>query len=148
MQQSELQYEQMEVGYEFPPVSYDISTEAISKYLEATDASSNLYYKPDTVQALTGLVPPLAIAAYAMSALSQSLSLPSGTIHVSQEIEFLKELVIGSRITCQARVSRKQKRRNLHLFTIDLSVFDQNRDLALSGKTSFILTNPESDNPI
>lgn len=147
MRQSKLQYEQLEIGYEFPPVSYEISAEAISKYLEAVDESSNLYYQPDAFQALTGLVPPLAIAAYAMTALSQNLCLPPGSIHVSQEIESLKELMIGSRITCCARVSRKQKRRNLRLFTIDLSVFDQNQDMVLSGKTSFILPNPNSEDP-
>ena len=143
MPQSKFQYEQLEVGYEFPPVSYDISTEAISKYLEATDESSNLYYQPDNSQTLTGLVPPLAIAAYAMTALSQNLAFPPGTIHVSQELEFIKELMAGSRITCRAQLSRKHERRNLHLFAIDLSVLDQNQDIVLLGKTSFILPNPD-----
>lgn len=146
-QQSKLQYEHLEVGYEFPPVTYDLTPEAISRYLEAVDEPSSLYYQPHGAEASTGLVPPTAIVAYAIAALSRHLWLPPGSIHVTQETESLKPLSVGNRITCRAKVSRKQDRGNLHLLTIDLSVFDQNQALALSGKTGFIVSpEPNTEN--
>ena len=145
MQPSKLQYEQLETGYELPPASYDISAKVISEYLEAVDESSDLYYQPDNPQALTGLAPPMAIVAYTMATLSQNLALPPGTIHTTQEIEFLKTLSVGTKITCYAKVSRKQERSNLHLLTIDLSAYDQNQNLVLLGKSGFAFPNPKSN---
>jgi len=141
MPQAKLQFESLEVGYEFPPATYDMNAEVVSKYLKAVDESSNLYHQPNNPQALTGLVPPMAIATYAMTALSQHILLPPGAIHATQEIESLKALEIGSRVTCQAKVSRKQERSNLRLLTIDLHIFNQNQELVLSGKVGFISPN-------
>ena len=145
MQPSKLQYEQLEIGYELPPANYNVSARVISEYLEAVDESGALYYQPDNPQALTGLAPPIAIIAYTMATLSQNIPLPSGTIHITQEIECLKALVVGTRVTCYAKVSRKQERGNLRLLTIDLSAFDENQDLVVSGKSGFVLPKPNSN---
>ena len=134
-----VQCDQLDTGYEFPPASYNLDAEFISKYLEAVGESSSLYWQSDNPQALTGLVPPMAIATCAMTMLSQRLSLPPGSIHITQEIESLKTIEVGTRITCQAKVSRKWKRGKFHLLTIDLSVLDQRKELVQSGKVGFIL---------
>lgn len=121
------------------PATYNLDAEIISKYLEAVDESSSLYWHSDNAQVLTGLVPPMAITTYAMMMLLQRLSLPPGSIHVTQEIECLKAIEVGTRITCQAKVSQKWKRSKFHLLTIDLSILDQNKELVQSGKAGFIL---------
>ena len=144
MQQPKVQYEWLETGYQLPPASYDISAKVVSQYLEAVDESSDLYYQPDNRQVLTGLVPPMAIVAYTIATLLQSLSLPPGTIHITQKIEHLKTLSVGTRITCYAKVSRKQERGNLCLLTIDLNAFDENQNLVLSGKSG-IAFKPKSN---
>lgn len=145
MQQPKAQYERLETGYELPPANYDVSAKVVSEYLEAVDESSNLYYQPDNPQALTGLVPPMVIVAYTIATLSQSLSLPPGTIHTTQEMECLKMLSVGTRITCYAKVSRKQERSNLCLLTIDLNAFDENQELVLSGKSGIAFPKPKSN---
>jgi len=134
--QPKLEYHQMEVGYEFPPASYKLDASMVSTYLKAVEETSRLYQD-------TELVPPMAIAAYAMAALSQGISLPPGTIHVNQELEFLDTVSVRDTITCQAKVSRKQNRGRLHLMTIDLDVFNQNQKKVLAGKVGFVL--PEYD---
>jgi len=131
--------DQLDTGYEFPPASYDLDAATISKYLEAVGESSSLYWRSDNPQALTGLVPPTAITTYAMTMLLHRLLLPPGSIHVTQEIEFLKAIEIGTRITCQAKVSQKWKRGKFHFLTIDLSISEQTGELVQSGKVSFIL---------
>ena len=134
--QPKLDYRQMEVGYEFPPTSYKLDVSMVSTYLKAVDETSQLYRD-------TELVPPMAIAAYAMAALSQGISLPQGTIHVNQELEFLDTVSVRDTITCQAKVSRRHDRGRLHLMTIDLDVFNQNQEKVLAGKVGFVL--PEYD---
>ena len=135
----QVQCDQLDTGYEFPPTSYNLDAETIAKYLEAVGESSSLYWQSDNPQALTGLVPPMAITTYAMTMLLQELSLPPGSIHVTQEIEFLKAIEVGTRITCQAKVSRSWKRDKFHLLTVDLSILNQSKELIQSGKVGFIL---------
>ncbi len=131
-----IEYAQLETGYEFRPASYRLDAQMVAAYLRAVDETSRLYQDSE-------LVPPMAIAALAMASLLESISLPGGAIHVSQEIEFIDSVRIKDTITCHASVSRKQERGKLHLMTIDLDVFNQKQKAVLSGKTSFIL--PQND---
>ena len=137
--QQKIEYSQLEEGYEFPPASYRLDSSTVATYLKAVEESSSLYQG-------TELVPPMAVAAYAMAALSENISLPSGTIHVSQEIEFKDTVSTKDTITCRAKVRRKQVRGRLHLLTVDLDVFNQNQKAVLAGKTSFILPEYDEDN--
>lgn len=129
---SKIEYSRMEVGDRFTPISYKLEASMVATYLRAVEESSRLYQD-------TELVPPMAVAAYAMAALSEGISLPPGTIHVNQELEFLDAVSVGDTITCQASVSRKQDRGRLHLMNIDIDVFNQNRKKVLAGKVGFIL---------
>jgi len=131
-EKQKIKYSQLEAGYEFPPSSYKLDTSIVSTYLKAVEDTSRLYQD-------NGLVPPMVIAAYAMAALSQSICLPPGAIHVSQELEFIDTVSVNESLISCARVSRKQSRGKFHLLAIDLNVFNQNQKVVLAGKTSFIL---------
>jgi len=131
-EEQKVEYSQLEAGYEFPPSRYTLDHSIVATYLRAVEDSSGLYQD-------TELVPPMAIAAYAMAALSESISLPSGTIHASQELEFIDTVDINDTLTSYARVSRQQSRGRFHLLTIDFNVFNQRQQAVLAGKTSFIL---------
>jgi hypothetical protein len=122
-----MDYESLAPGYEFPPARYELSASIISKYLQAVDSSNGNF------------VPPLAIAAYAMTAMAGSLTLPPGSIHASQELEFFKLVPVGDVITCHARVARKLTRGNLHMLVLELNVFDQNKERVQSGKATVML---------
>ena len=130
--EQKVKYKQLEAGYEFPPSSYKLDSSMVAMYLKAVEDTSSLYQD-------TELVPPMAVAAYAMAALSESISLPSGTIHVSQELEFIDTVSIKDTITSYAKVSRKQSRSKFHLLIVELNVFNQRQKAVLAGKTSFIL---------
>ena len=126
---------QLEAGYEFPPASYQLDSLLVAIYLETVEDTNDLYRE-------TNVIPPMAVAARAMAALSDSISFPAGAIHVSQELEFSDFVRTADTFTSRARVSRKQDRGKLHIVTIEIHVFNQKQNLVLSGKTSFIL--PES----
>ncbi len=130
--QQKIEYRQIEVGYEFHPTSYKLDSSMVAAYLKVVGETTSLYQS-------TELVPPMTVAAYAMRAVSEGISLPPGSIHVSQELEFLDIVRVGDTIICNAKVSRKQDRGRLHLMTIGLNVFNQKQKKVLVGKTSFVL---------
>lgn len=126
-----IKYDQLTTGYEFPPASYELSSSIISKYLEAVGERDPLARE---------FVPPVAIAAYAISAMSGWFVLPSGVIHASQELESFKLVPIGTRIECHGRVGQKMDRGKMHLLAIEFDAFDQERERVLSGKATLILS--------
>ena len=129
MQGNAVNYEELIPGYEFPPASYELSASLVSKYLQAVDGSDD------------GFVPPLAITACVIAAMSGSFSLPPGTIaiHASQELEFLKLVPIGATIECHTRVAQKITRGKMSMLILELEIFDQGNEKVQSGKTTIAL---------
>jgi hypothetical protein len=125
-------YDQLEAGYEFPPGEYSIDSSGLALFLKATGDTSGIYR--DSL-----LVPPMAVAAQALAALSNTIGLPPGSVHVSQELNFLKAACIGEKLTSFAKISRAQKRGGLHIIAVDITVLNAARQTVLTGKTSFIL---------
>ena len=121
-------FEQLAVGYEFPPVTYQLSESVISKYVEAVGEQQDFL--------TSGTVPPLAIGAYAMNALSQSFSIPPGSIHASQEFEFLKVVPIGTTITCSGKIAQKVERGRLSLVVLEINGLNQDEEKVLTGKAT------------
>ncbi len=136
-------YEQLVVGYELPHVSYELSAPAISKYLEAVNGESEQWHstKQGGYKPLSGFVPPMAIAAFSIGALLQSLQMLAGSIHASQELQFLRLVPIGATIECQARVAKKLHRGGLRLLAFELSTLNQEGEQVLSGKATLVLPN-------
>ncbi len=122
-----ISYEELTPGYEFPSAKYEVSASLVSKYLRAVGSSGDEF------------VPPLAIAAYAMTAMSKFLSLPPGVIHVSQELDFLKLVPIGAVINCQAKVARKVSRGQMRMLVLESGIWDQNGEKVQSGKATLML---------
>jgi acyl dehydratase len=82
-----------------------------------------------------------------MSSLSQSVTMPAGTIHVSQELDFLKPVKVGDTITCYSVVSRKVDRGGLRLMNTDITVTNQNDEKVLTGRVGFVLPDPGLSEP-
>ena len=125
-------YQELKVGQEFPSAVFQVDAAKVTDYLKAVEEDSAIYRN-------TELVPPMALAALALKALIDTISVPPGTIHVSQEFEFLAAVDTQDSLTSQAKVSRIQERGKLHLLTVDVSVFNQEQEPLLVGKTSFVL---------
>jgi hypothetical protein len=122
-------YEELIPGYEFPPTTYELSTSFVSKYLKAVDSAGD------------GFVPPLAITACSIAAMTGSFSMPSGTIaiHASQELEFFKLVPIGVTIECHTRVAQKIARGKMSMLILELEVFDKGKEKVQSGRATIAL---------
>ena len=125
---SPVSLKQLPIGYEFPSVSYELSVSVITKYLEAVGG------QPDVLK--SGIVPPLAIAACTMTASSQSFTVPPGSIHASQELEFLKLVPIGTTISCSGKIAQKLGRGRLNLIVLEINALNQEGEKALTGKAT------------
>ncbi len=125
-------YQDLTAGQEFPPAAFQVDSATGADYLKAVEEDNVIYQN-------TGLVPPMALAALALKALINTISMPPGTIHVSQEFEFIDAVNTRDTLTSQAKVSRVQERGKLHLMTVDISVVNQEQKPVLAGKTSFVL---------
>jgi hypothetical protein len=132
-QSSPLSFKQLPVGFEFPPISYELTEPVIGKYLEAVGEEIDLL--------TSGIVPPLAIAACAMTALSQSFTVPPGSIHASQELEFLKMVPIGASISCGGKIAQKLERGSLNLVILEINVMNQAEEKVLTGKATIAAPN-------
>jgi len=124
-------FEQLAVGHEFPSTSYQLTESVISKYVEAVGEQRDFL--------TSGIVPPLAIAAYAMSALAKAFSVPPGSIHASQELEFLKAVPIGATISCGGKVVQKVERGRLNLIVLEINAITQDKEKVLTGKATIAI---------
>mgnify|MGYP001562817865 CR=1 FL=1 len=131
-------YSQLEAGYEFPPGNFALDASRVSLFLEAVQDTSYPYQQ-------SRLIPPMSVAALAMAALSNTISLPPGSIHVSQELGFVAAVSQDDILTSYAKISRAQKRGKLHLISVDIDVRNQGQQTVLTAKTSFILPRPEGE---
>lgn len=132
-EKAKFEYHQLFVGFEFPPQSYTLDAATVSAYLEATKEANGIYRDES-------LVPPMAVTAFAMAALGEAITMPPGTIHVSQELTFLRLVKIDDVITCFSEVHRKHDRGGLHIMNTDITVLNQNQEKVLTGRVGFILS--------
>jgi hypothetical protein len=135
--QAKIPYNQLKVDFELPRADYKLEPAMVTAYLKAVKENGEAYRS-------SNLVPPMAVAAYAMTAISDSVILPPGVIHTSGEIEFRGRVNVGDTISCYGRVSHQLKRGDIHLLTIDFSIRNQKGSPVISGKTSFVLPENES----
>jgi acyl dehydratase len=137
-EQEKTSYYQLNPGYEFSPHSFTLDASRVSAYLAATRDSEAMFQKE-------GLVPPMAVAAFAMIAQAQGVTFPSGTVHVTQELDFLIPVRVGDTITCHSKVSRKNFRGGLYIMATELTVLNQKQEKVLTGKVGFVLPSPGKD---
>jgi hypothetical protein len=129
MSNKAISYEELTPGYKFPPATYELSASFVSKYLKAVDNAGD------------GFVPPLAITACAIAAMTRSVPLPPGTIaiHASQELEFFKLVPIGATIECYIGVAQKIARGKMSMLILELEVFDRGKEKVQSGRATIAL---------
>jgi len=124
-----ISYEELTPGYKFPTATYELDASFVSKYLKAVDGESAEF------------VPPLAITACAIAAMTRAIPLPPGTIaiHASQELEFFKLVPIGATIKCHIGVAQKIARGKMSMLILELEVFDKGKEKVQSGRATIAL---------
>ena len=131
-----LRWEQLTPGYEFSPVIYQMTASSVHKYLEAVDHLEEWQSSP-----MAKYVPPMALAACAMSTMSKLFTMPAGAVHTAEDLEFCKPVPIGAIVSCHVKVSRKSGRGKFQMLTLEMEIFDDHNERAVFGQSSIVLTN-------
>ena len=124
-------YHELVTGFTFTPSTFQMDAATVNAYLAATGDENPLY--------AGRVVPAMAVAALAMKAMSEKFILLPGTVHVSQQLEFLKTVYIGDLLTSYAGVNRKVARGKFHMLNIGIKVVNDDQETVMTGETGFIL---------
>ena len=116
--------------------SWTLTEQSVREYLDAVADDLGLYME-------AGLVPPLALCAWALGAMLEKLSLPAGAIHSIQEMEAVAGVAIGDEIRGEAVPERPRNRGGLRFMTVGYTLENGSGDIVQRGKTT-VLT-PEGE---
>ena len=125
-------YANIEPGYIISSASYTFSSADVEAYLAATEDEGELYRE-------NGIVPPMATAALAMGAMSDSISFPDGAVHVSQQMEFCGAVKKGDSVVCTSKVLSRRKRGPFNMLVLGIEAKNKDDTVVYSGKTSVLL---------
>jgi hypothetical protein len=94
---------ELPAGHVFPPISIVADAERCRAYRAATGDTLSVYDEQPAV-------PPLAVAAFALGALLQSVGLPPGTLHANESLQARELVPVGATVECHARVAQRSQR--------------------------------------
>ncbi len=129
-----IDYSTLETGQELSKQSLTLDPDAVSKYIAAVDDTSN-----PTAEDGTALVPPMAIAALALSAVINALQIPGGTIHASQEIEFGSSVPVGAALDCIATLAQNSVRRDWRFLVVNMEATGSGGRVVMEAKSTIML---------
>ncbi len=128
--------EALEKGHQFSATTFVLDEEAVARYLEAVEDEA----LPRLAQAEgKAWVPPMAVAALALRSLMEEMVLPAGAIHGSQELEFVRAVEAGERITCRAWLSHRSQRGGYWVLAIGMEGADESGQAVLTGRLTVMV---------
>jgi len=128
--------EALEKGHQFSATSFVLDEEAVARYVEAVEDEA----LPRLAQAEgKAWVPPMAVAALALRSLIEEMTLPAGSIHASQELEFVRAVETGERITCRAWLSHRSQRGGWWVLAVEMEGADESGQAVLAGRLTVMV---------
>lgn len=98
-----LSLSELPAGHVFGPIKIVLDLARCRAYRDATADALDVYDAQ-------GAVPPLAVAAFALGALLESVGLPPGTLHANESLQAHAVVPIGATVECRARVAQRSQR--------------------------------------
>lgn len=133
----ELIYDDVEVGQELPPMTYELTPERVNRYLEEAEETNPLYSEPELARCsgLGGpIAPPMIACIYAppLDILAGlGCQLPAHTVHAISEYTFVRPARPGDVITSRARIGDKYLKKDRKYVTVEINSFNQNGELIM-----------------
>jgi acyl dehydratase len=111
---------------------WTVSEESARRYLAAVGDAQPAYFN-------YRLIPPLALSAFALSALLESLDPAPGAVHSLQEVTTVRTVGFGERITGVARLERPRQRGGLEFTTASYVLTNSAGATVQTGKTTVLI---------
>lgn len=125
-------YANIEPGYVISSAGYTFSAKDVEAYLAATGDDGSLTHDAYTI-------PPMAVAALSMGAISEDISFPDGAVHVSQQMEFRGTVKVGESVVCTSTVLTQRRRGSFNMLTLGIEVKNDIEAVVYYGKTTVLL---------
>ena len=109
-----------------------VGEDSAAEYLRVVEDDSPIYAK-------LCAAPPMALAARAMGALLDKLSLPPGTIHAAQELECRRLVKLGEEVSCFATLSRPVQRGDWRFIAAEFTLKASAGETVLTGKSTVLV---------
>jgi hypothetical protein len=93
----------LQAGHSFETIKFVIDRERSQAYLAAIGDRLTLYNENEAVS-------PLAVAALALGALLEKVSLPPGTLHANESLSVHETVPVGTKLQCEARLAQRSAR--------------------------------------
>jgi len=129
-----ISYSELEIGTIVSKQSYVLDRESVQKYILAVEDSTF-----STVAESSNIAPPMSIAALSLRGVVNDLNIPGGTLHIGQELSFLKTVPVGIYLECEAVLSSNSVRGDFRFMVVDLSVRDDVKEHVMKGKSTIML---------
>jgi len=117
--------EQLTIG----PFAVDAG--AAEAYLNAAGGEASFYRG-------MGATPPMAVAGRTLGLLIERLSMPPGSVHIGQELDFLDAAKPGERLVCAAKLARESRRGGWRILQLEFTVNAEGRRV-LGGRTTVMV---------
>jgi len=119
-------------GSEIQLGTWRVTEESARRYLAAVGDCHQAYFDH-------GLIPPLALSAFALGALLDKLDLPPGAVHSLQEVVTVQSAVFGDQITGAALLERPRQLGGLELTTASYVLTNPAGAPVQTGKTTVLV---------
>lgn len=129
-----MDYSRLAMGQEVSRRSYVLDAETVERYVRAVAGAGCL-----TSEDGTPLVPPMAVAALGLRGVVQDLRIPGGTLHVGQEVAFLRPVPVGATVECRAVVLQNAVRGGYRFLTVGVEVTEGDGQRVLEAKSSIMV---------
>jgi hypothetical protein len=123
-------------GHVFEPVTLVIHAERVRDYVAATGDELALYEEAN-------VAPPLAVAAFALGVLLESVSLPAGSLHTSEALGFSAPITLDSEVECHASLVQRSLRGGYVVSVLESQIV-HNDNVALTARATVMSPAPTS----
>ena len=105
--------DKLPTGHSLPAMERRITRQMVLDYLNAVGDNSPVYES-------VGWVPPIAVSALTVRFMLETMGLPSGTLHASQEIEICKPIATDSKVLYEVNIAQNTIRHPWRFLVLDV----------------------------
>jgi hypothetical protein len=117
-------------GHQFDQQSFQIDDDTARRYAAAVGDDSAL--------ASAGQVPPMALIALGLSRVIEALQLGGGTVHASQEVEYMSAVEVGETVISNTVLKGNSVRRGSRFATVE-TTFSTTSGCPLARSVSMVI---------
>ena len=129
-----IDYATLSPGSQLASETLSLDDETVARYVDAVGDET-----PVSRGGGPRLAPAMAVAALSFRSVIRALDLPGGSLHLAQELEFVRPVTVGETLECRAEVLQNSVRRGMRVLVVSLEAADTDGRAALTGKSTVML---------